>query len=57
MYNLTLYDNNGLKYYRRFNIINCSLKSIQKINFNVPEFLVAGSYNIDIFHNQISILN
>ena len=55
VYNLTLYDNKGLKYCRRFNIINCSLESIKKNNFNVPEFLVSGSYNIDIFHNQISV--
>ena len=55
VYNLTLYDNNGLKYCRRFNIINCSLEYIKKNNFNVPEFLVSGSYNIDIFHNQISV--
>jgi len=55
VYNLTLYDNNGLKYCRRFNIINCSLESIKKNNFNVPEFLVSGIYNIDIFHNQISV--
>ena len=35
VYNLTLYDNNGLKNCRRFNIINCSLESIKKNNFNV----------------------
>ena len=53
VYNITKYDNNRLKYCRRFNIINCSIESIKNNNFNVPEFLDGGSYNIDIFHNQI----
>ena len=43
-----------IRNYRRFNIINCSLESIKKNIFNVPEFLASGSYNIGIFHNQIS---
>ena len=53
VYNITKYDNNRLKYCRRFNIINCSIESIKNNNFNVPEFLDGGSYNIDIFNNQI----
>ena len=55
IYNITKYDNNGLKYCRRFNIINCPLDSLKRNNFDIPNFLSKGSYNINLFHNKKSI--
>ena len=55
IYNVTKYDSNGLKHCRRFNIINCSIESIKSNNFNIPSFLNKGSYNINLFHNKVSI--
>ena len=55
IYNINICDNNGLKYCRRFNIINCSKDSFDKDIFKIPSFLTEGSYSIDIFYNKISI--
>ena len=54
-YNLNKYDSNGLKYCRRFNIINCSKESIDSDNFNFPKHLNEGSYCINKFYGKISV--
>ena len=54
-YNLKLCDNNGLKYCRRFNIINCSKECLDNEKFKIPNFLKGGSYRINMFHGNISI--
>ena len=54
-YTLNKYDSNGLKYCRRFNIINCSKESIDSDNFNFPKHLSEGSYCINKFYGKISV--
>ena len=55
-YKLNKYDNFGLKYCRRFNIINCQKDSVDIEEFNIPNHLKDGSYYINIFNSKISLL-
>ena len=54
-YNLTLCDSIGLKYCKRFGVINCTKDCLDKKLFDIQQYIKEGNYIINRFHKKISV--